>query len=241
MTEGETLLALAEVDLAILRATRELEELPEKRAILALRHRLAEIETLAEKARAYASSVERHLGQATDEMELLEAKIETERVKVVSGSVTNPKELQNLTREIDALLRKKSSLENETLSLMEKSETASAQLAKIEATLAEGREKESALVDRFRQKGGHLQTEIERLRGERAKLAAALSQPLLARYEALREAKHGIGAGVLKGDICGACRTELPAERAQAIQMGPEIAECPNCRRILVVLRGTGS
>lgn len=241
MTEGEALIALAEHDLAILRASKELDELPEKRAIIALRRRLAEIEALAEKARAYCSGIERKLAQASDEMETLEAKIEAERVKVVSGTITNPKELQNLAREIDALLRKKSSLENEILGLMEKSESGAAQLAKIEATLSEGREKESALVERFKQKGGHLQTEIERLKGERAALAARVSEPLLARYESLRAAKHGIGAGVLNGEICGACRTELPAERAQAIQAGPEIAECPNCRRILVVLRGRES
>lgn len=237
MTEGEALIALAEEDLAIARAERELDELPEKQAILALRHRLEEIEQIRERARAYCAKADHLVAAATDETAMLTAKIEAEQAKVLSGRVSNPKEVQNITREIDGLVRKKHSLENETLSLMEKAEAGAAQLAKVEHTLEEGRAKEAALIERFKEKGGALQTQIGRLKAERARTAASLSEARLSRYESLRASKHGIAVGALEADMCSACRMALPAERAQAIQAGPEVAECPNCHRILVVTR----
>ena len=237
MTEGEALVALAEADLAIARAEKELDELPEKHAIIALRHRLEEIEQVLQKACAYCAKADQLVGDATDETATLTAKIEAEQAKVLSGQITNPKEVQNITREIDALLRKKSALENETLALMEKAETGAAQLAKVEHTLEAGRTKEAQLIARYKTKGSALQTQIGRLKLERATIAAQVSAARLARYDSLRATKHGIAVGELEGDMCTACRMALPAERAQAVQAGPEIAECPNCHRLLVVIR----
>ena len=241
MTEGEALVALAEADLAIARAEKALDELPEKEAILALRHRLGEIEAVHEKALAYCAKADHLVAAATDETAMLTDKIEAEQSKVLSGRVSNPKEVQNITREIDALVRKKNSLENQTIALMEKAEAGAAQVAKVERALEEGRAKEAELIARYKEKGGALQTEIVRLKAERDLTASHITQEHLAHYEALRTSKHGIGVGVLEGDMCSACRMALPAERAQAIQAGPEIAECPNCRRILIVSRSASA
>ena len=241
MTEGEALIALAELDLAVGRAQKELDELPEKQAILSLRHRLQEIEQVLEKARAYCAKAEHLVSAATDETALLTDKIDAEQAKVLSGQVNNPKEVQNITREIDALVRKKRSLENETIAFMEKAESGAAQLAKVERTLEEGRAKEADLIAHYKKKGGALQTELGRLKAERDLAAGALTPERLSRYEALRAAKHGIAVGVLEADLCSACRTALPAERAQAIQAGPEVALCPNCHRILIVNRSSSA
>jgi hypothetical protein len=238
MTDAEALIALGELDLAIARLERSLDELPEKRAILQLRHRLAEIEAVHAKADAYCECVGWMIARSTDETAAVTEKMDSEQAKILSGEITNPKELQNITREMDALGRKKSSLESETLALMEKAESAREQQAKIESTLEEGREKECELVERFKTKGGNLQTEIERLRARRHKLVATMDAALVERYERVRAAKHGIAVGVLEDGVCSACRTELPAGRAQELGDGPPIGECPNCRRILVVRRG---
>lgn len=237
MSEGETLLMLVEHDLAISRAEKLLEELPEKRAVLRFRKRLREIESVLAKAEAYCRKTEALISKSNDEAALVQAKIDSEQAKVLSGDVTNPKELQNLTRELDALKRKKDAIEHGELALMEKAEAGSAQISKIRETLEDGAAKERTLIEEFKVAGGKLQTEIMRHKEARASAAASLPAELLRRYESLREAKHGIAAGELKGDLCTACRTSIPAQEAQAIQAGPEIAECPNCRRMLVVGR----
>jgi len=235
MSEGEALVALMEQDLAIARSEKSLDELPEKRAVLQLRKRLREIETVRDRARAYCHKTETLIARSNDEAAAVQNKLDAEQAKVLSGAVTNPKELQNLTRELGALKRKIDAIEFEELRIMEKAEAGAEQLAKVEAALAEGVAKEAALIEEFKIKGGQLQTEIGRMKEARAKFAAELPPARLAKYEALRESKHGIAVGILKGDLCSACRTQIPAHEAQAIQAGPEIAECPNCKRMLVV------
>jgi len=237
MAESDTLIALMEQDLAIARAGKTLEELPEKMAILKLRHRLKEITAMREKAEAQCRQGDALVKRAEDDAEGIQSKIDSEQRKVLSGEVSNSKELQGLTRELDALKRKKDVVEREQLDLMEKAEEGRAQLARIEAALDDGARREAELIRAFKKRGGDLQSEIARMKESRATLAAELPSALLARYEKAREAKHGIAVGVFDGAMCSACRTQIPAGEAQAISAGPEIAECPNCRRILIVRR----
>lgn len=237
MTEGEALVALMEQDRALDRALKTLDELPEKEAILKLRRRLKEIEGVADKAAAYLKTANAMVARAADEVATVQAKIESEQAKVTAGEVRDPKELQHLTREIDALVRRKEALEHQQLGLMEKAEAGEAQVARIEATLEEGRSKERSLIEAFRAHGGELQTEIARLKAGRSAISAQLEGRVLARYEALREAKRGVAVGILQGSLCSACRTEMPAGNRQALEAGPEVGECPNCRRMIVVYR----
>ena len=236
MTEGEALLALQEQDLAITRAEKSLDQLPEKMAVLQLRKRLKEIEAVRDKAAAYCRKADALVAKSNDEASSVQDKIDTEQAKVLSGKISNPKELQNLTRELDSLKRRKDAIEHVELGLMEKAEMGVAQLAKVEAALAEGSAREAVLLDAFKVKGGQLTTRIAAMRRERAKMADAVPPPLLERYESVRAAKHGIAVGRLAGDLCSACRTQIPAGKAQALQGGPQVAECPNCRRILVIM-----
>ncbi len=237
MSDGDTLVALMEQDLEIARSEKALDELPEKRAVLQLRKRLREIQAVRDKAQGYCHKLDTMITHSNDDATSIQTKIDTEQAKVLSGTVTNPKELQNLTRELDALKRRKDAVEFEELGLMEKAEAGKEQLEKVEAALAEGAAREAGLIEAFKAKGGELQTRIGRMREDREKLAKTLPADLRARYESLRESKHGIAVGILKGELCTACRTQIPSHEAQALHAGPEVAECPNCKRVLVVGR----
>lgn len=235
MSDGDALLALQEQDLAISRAEKALDELPEKLAVLQLRKRLKDIEAVRDKAQAYCRKANALVTKSNDEASSIQSKIDAEQAKVLSGEITNPKELQNLTRELAALQRRKDAVEFEELKLMEKAEAGEAQLAKVEAALAEGVAKEAQLIEEYKAKGGELNHEIASLRKRREALASGVDASLLARYESLRSSKHGIAVGEMTGELCTACRTQIPAGRAQELRTGPELAECPNCYRILVV------
>ncbi len=236
MDQPTALVALSDKDLEITRATKRLDELPEKHAILELRHKLREVEGLAEKAAQYVGGLEAAIRRAEDEAAMISAKIVAEQAKVDSGAIDNHKELQGLSREIDSLSRQKDKKENEVLAVMEKLEAGKAQAEKIAETIAKGRVKEQQLIARFQEVGSELQRDIDRMQRERISLAGALDPALLARYEALRASKHGLAVGVLQGSMCGACRIDLPAGRIQALNEGDPIGECPSCHRLLVVL-----
>jgi predicted nucleic acid-binding Zn-ribbon protein len=238
MDPARGLLSLSEQDLGIVRAEKRLDEIPEKRAILELRKRIREFEAVRAKAEAYVNEARHAVKRDEDEAAGLDAKIESEQAKILSGSITNPKELQNLTRELDALKRRKDKLDNTTISVMEKVETGEGQVARIDEAIGLAHSKEEQLIAAFQEKGGTLQREIASMKAKRDALSAALPAELVARYEQQRTTKHGIGVGMLQGDTCSACRVQLPSERTQALEAGPDIGVCPNCKRLLIVRTG---
>ncbi len=235
MDVTEVLVRLQEADTAEARARRRLEEMPEKQAILALRRKIEEAQTVKSKVEAYLGQVERALSRQEDDVAQLNEKIEAEGAKVLSGKITNPKELQNISRELDSLKRRRETLENQAFTLMEKQEAGREQASKVETALAELAEREAKLVEEFKQIGGSLQSEINSRERRRKELAGMLTDELLRRYEALCQSKSGIAVGVLEGGQCTACRFELPAESVKTLKGGADLATCPTCKRILVI------
>lgn len=235
MEPVDTLLRLQEADLEIARENKQLDELPEKQSLLALRKRVKEIQAVGQKADGYISAVEREISKNEDEVATLDDKIEEEQHRIMSGEVTNPKELQAITRELDALKRRKDRLENEELALMEKHENGKAQRAKVDAALAEAKAKDEKLVVAYRAKGGALQANIAKLDEQRAQLRGALPQDLVERYDTVRDSKGGVALGVLRDRVCDACRVEIPVDKVEKLKAGPDVSTCPNCRRILIV------
>lgn len=239
MHHARILLDLQTHDLEIRRAEKALDELPEKRAILELRHKAEDVRTLRAKAETLAHRHERAITATSDEIASVEGKIAHVQAVLDAGDVSNPKEVHNLAREMDALKRRKDKLENETLQTMERLEKARGQVATIESALEQLDQREAALIETFRAKGGDLQGRLERQRAERESLSALLDQDLRERYESARAAKGGVGAARLENSMCTACRVDLPRERVRELLSGPDIGVCPSCKRLLVV-RGLG-
>jgi predicted nucleic acid-binding Zn-ribbon protein len=235
MDQAQALLELQEHDLEISRAEKRLEDLPEKVRILELRRKLADVGKLRDKANEACGKLTREIARLEDAIAVTTAKMADEQDKLLSGAIKNHKEVANISTEVDLLRRKKEGFEDELLALIQKRETFQLQVNKIEEALAKGREDEKRLVERFQKAGGDILGEIEKLKKERTKLAKAVDASMLARYEKIRESRHGIAAGRLEGQMCGCCRTTLPAAALQSLKQPGTVGECPNCRRIIVV------
>lgn len=235
MDPASALLALQASDLEIHRMEKLLEELPEKRGILEARHKAEDVRQIEAKATELVSRLERSISANNDEAEGVRGKIAEVQALLDSGSVTNPKEVHNLSREMDALRRRIDKIDNDTIKLMEKLEHARGQAAKIETALEQLARREQDLIASYQQKGGEIQQAREEERSRRADIAQALESALLERYEGIRATKGGIGASRLDDSRCSACRVELPIERVSELRSGPDIGVCPSCRRLLVV------
>lgn len=240
MDVAGALLQLQETDLAIMRATKRLDEMPEKRAILEVRAKRREITALRAKAEGLRARLERDVARSEDECSQISEKILAEQFKIMSGDITNPKELQHITREMDALKRRRDKIEVDEVALMERVEKAAGQVGKVDQALAQLDKKEVDFTGRFKDKGGQLQSDIERMKGEREQIAASLPADILTRYEKVRLAKQGVAVGRLDKDACSACHMELPMERVQELRAGPVVGSCPACRRMLVIMVDEG-
>lgn len=235
MDPAHALIELQEKDLALLRLNRQLDEMPEKRAILAARTRLAEIRALKTRSEAAARAIDADVKRAEDEIQTVSASLEAEQAKLLSGAVTNPKELQAISRELDAFKRRVDRLEQELMTRLQKREDANAQAGRIHAAIIAGEAVEAQLTVKFKEHGGELLSAIDAEKHEREALLEAIPQELRDLYESVRESRHGIGVGTLEGSMCSACRVTLPAGKVDALLHGPDVGVCPNCQRLLIV------
>lgn len=236
MNEPQALLELQGIDVEVLRANKRLDSLPEKTAILEVRAKAREVAEMGEKAGMLVRKLEAELKARQDEISTLNEKLSAEQTKIME--TTDHRAVQSITREMDGFRRRVDKLEMESLQYMERIDKARAQAGKIDEAKASLAQKEAGLIARFRAVGGELQKEIAALEAKRAKAAGSVSADVLARYEAARGSKGGIGVGRLEGDSCTACRMSLPAERLKELTSGPDIGTCPQCRRPIVVRGG---
>jgi hypothetical protein len=235
MEMARALLDLQEHDLEILRLNKQLDEMPEKRAILAARAKIADITKLKARTDAVVHHFEAAAKVLEDTISQVRSKMDAEQAKFVSGEITNSKELQSVSKELDALRRRVEQLEAEELAEMEKREGGLAQAAKIDAALTEGAKREAELTDRFKARGSDILAHIKAEKMAREALVPLLSDDVRERYEMLRERSHGTAVGLLSDGMCTACRVTLPSTKVLALEAGPDLGTCPSCGRILVV------
>lgn len=155
---------------------------------------------------------------------------------MLSGKVSNPKELSSLQAEIESLKRRRSSIEEDLLEVMVQRESATATVDKLEAErgqVAAERDELTATVERLT---ADIDAELKEHAAKREEAAALVPDDLKAMYEKIRATKGGVGAAALVGGTCQGCHTKLPAVEAERIRKEKGLQRCDNCRRILVIV-----
>jgi uncharacterized protein len=231
----QRLLDLQAEDTAIKRLEDRRASLPEARRLAEVNENLAELEADLQIANRQNADVAREQERLEGEIELLDQKVAREEQRMYSGNVANPKELSSLQAEVESLKRKKSSMEDELLDVMERKE----QIGETAQTLGAEREeaaRESAeLTAKVEGLIGEIDSELKVHESERVEIASTIPDDLLALYDKLRETKNGVGAAALENGTCQGCHTKLPAKEVERVKTEGGLQRCDNCRRILVV------
>ena len=169
---------------------------------------------------------------AEAEVNGLKIKIEQAESSLYGGSVKNPKELQDLQKDIVSLKKHLVTLEERELEAMLVSESAGAELEKgktdlelIQARLGNEHKK---LID----EKNELTKQLESLGQEREASLAPIDVSLLASYEELRKQKRGVAVAEVEDGACASCGTTLNAALQQNAR-SQKLAYCPSCGRIL--------
>jgi hypothetical protein len=152
----------------------------------------------------------------------------------------NAKQVTELQHELQTLQRRQSSLEDSLLEVMERREQLQGEQAR-ELAAIDALQSDLAAVQQARDNVVAEMEQARRGREERrAELVAGLDAELVSIYERQRAA-GGVGAGVLQGRRCGACRIELDRGELARISAAPddEVLRCPECRAILLRVKGS--
>lgn len=226
------LLALANLDLEITKAKNSLAVLAAAEAFSALRAEQRNAAAALIEARNSLDSVELELTRAEADLNLVEQRIEKDKVRI--NQTSSAKDAQGIQSELDTLAKRKSELEDLELAILERKEQNE---AAYKTVLAD----KQIIDEELASKEAANEAEIMKLRSgldlstnQRNQQAARIDVELIELYA--KKASRGVAVGRLLGRECGACRMTIGATALVEISNQPrdEIATCPDCQAILI-------
>ena len=233
MSETQILLELQDRDTQIMRAKRELDELPELKAIMECRAKRKEVKGKQDQVVELTDDVEGKLAKLQAEEERVIGKINALQEKL--DSTSDYRATSSITRDMEGQVKRQKSIAVELDELLERQIKIDKLADQVAQALAKIDHAEAHHTEHFKQKGGAIRERIAKLEAERTALNGQLDDALAQRYEALRAEKKGMAVSRLEGDHCTACRSIILEGELAKLSKGPDLAECPNCHRMMVV------
>jgi uncharacterized protein len=161
----------------------------------------------------------------------LSSKMTAARESLYSGRVRNPKELQNLQHELEIFKARCDPMEERDLGLMEKIETAYADITRRTAELAVAeatwQNEQTALTSEIEA----LKQELTKLRAKHEQFLPTLPVSELKLFVQTKQIRGQAIARVAQG-TCGKCRLNLSSADTQRVR-GGQIVSCSSCGRLL--------
>lgn len=170
------------------------------------------------------------------DVEVVRARRTRDRERMDAGLVTNPKDLERMSGELESLERRIATLEDEELEVMERLEAAQSMLSSLNDQVAAAEGRIAELVAERDRKVAEIDAQVVDVEAQRGPSVEGLPADLLGLYEKLRASKGGVGAAALRLRRCGGCQLGIDAAELAAIKAAPadDVVRCEECSRILV-------
>lgn len=225
------LLALQEVELDIFKAEHGLEDIPAQ---------LAELDSIMAAREAALNAIDHDLAELDDRKAPLEEELKENQIILTAADdrikkIKTNKEFLALQREIDVARKRKNTLEDQILTLMEKRDR---QLKERE-TILKGFEADKAVLDEKKAALTSQSAELASvIAGDRSRidaLRATVERGLLSRYDRIKSNRKGIAVVACLDGICHGCHMRIPPQVFNELVRGDKLINCPTCQRILYV------
>lgn len=192
---------------------------------------------VAEFEAAEAAYKSQHKDLTDTELELKsieEKKLKYEK-RLFEGTIFNPKELENVRKEVEMLGHQRATMDDTILAMWDTVEVAKKRMEEIRALIGRAEEKVAAKKAEYAAQFAALEAEYKQLATRRKQLAGEADQPLLQRYEKARDRFDGVGLSLVRETQCTACGTNLPVSTMDGLRAGTTLITCDSCARILVL------
>lgn len=176
---------------------------------------------------------ERLLKLSEQEVEKQRIKIQQTEASLYGGLVHNPKELQDLQKDVASLKKHLETLEERELEAMEAAENAEKELKNAQAGLENVKASKGVQFQSLTGESSGLNRDLERVSSERLAVVQDLTTPVLHSYEQLRKQRRGLAVTTLSDGACAACGTTLTPSQQQSARSSSQLFYCPSCGRIL--------
>jgi predicted nucleic acid-binding Zn-ribbon protein len=160
-------------------------------------------------------------------------KLQQTEASLYGGLVHNPKELQDLQKDVVSLKKHLETLEERELEAMEAIENTENELKNAQAELERVKASKGEQFRNLTEESTILNRDIERYSSERLAVMTDLTSPALSSYEQIRKLRRGLAVTNLSDGSCAACGTTLTASQQQSARSSGQLFYCPGCGRIL--------
>ncbi|MFC7341966.1 zinc ribbon domain-containing protein [Saccharopolyspora griseoalba] len=227
------LLDLAEADAELNRVAHRRRTLPEleqigeaERDVQAKRDELVVAQTSF-------SDLDREVRRLENEVDQVRKREQRDRELMAAGGPA--KQQEELEHELQTLARRQGVLEDEQLEIMEQREALETNVTKSREAVTEAEQRLEELQARRDEALAEFDVAEQRHREDRERIVGSVPADLIKIYERVRE-QRGVGAGLLQGSRCGACRIELDRSALNEVReaASDDVVRCEECGAILV-------
>lgn len=208
--------------------------------------RLGEIEAeladdhAVQAALAKAEAAEQDLQEAEKALRLAEQAVQDQDYKIkqsqnrlYSGSVTNPKELEDIQNEVEALKRYREVLEERLLEAMLVVDDAEERYDQAQDQLEHARAQRSQKEAKLKGEKAQIEKHAAQLEEQRKNQIAGISEADLETYKKIRLKRGGVAVAKVDNQGCSACGATLGTAAYQAARSPSQLTFCDTCGRIL--------
>lgn len=190
--------------------------------------RRALVEVEAELGKVHARQAEQEQTQKRCADRLTQAE-----KKLYSGNVHNPKELQDAERDVQQLRRQHSQAEDALLEVMLRLDAVTTEVTQRRADVARLSSDWDARQKQLHAEQGQLREKLAIEQRRQTAARRAVPPALLPVYDSLRARKGGRAIAALDGEMCSACRVDVPNTKIEPARASDELVYCGNCGRVL--------
>lgn len=191
-------------------------------------------------AMEHCAAAESRYKDAEHALQASEAEVEKQRIKIeqaeaslYGGQVHNPKELQDLQKDIASLKRHLATLEERELEAMLSIENIEKELQVAKTSLERVQSNLKEQNQDLSRESETLRKELERLNSEHQAVVTDIAMQARNIYEQLRKQKRGIAVTTVADSSCEACGTTITPSQKQSARSANQLFHCPTCGRIL--------
>lgn len=230
MNRAHNLFRLQQIDLEIDKNEARLAEITK---ILGDDSELNRAVDAREKAETKLADTRASLQSAEGLVSTQRFKIEQNEKTLYSGTVQNPRELQDLQMEFESLNRYLATLEDRLLDAMVAHEDAESQFnsALSQLELIQIR-REHEHEDLHKEQSQTMNDQL-RLGNDREAALTTIPADDLALYDRLRKKQSGLAIALLEGSNCSLCGLATGSSIQQTIRGATDLVQCKQCNRIL--------
>lgn len=225
----ERLIALQKLDSAAHDAEKRLADEPE---------RLKAIDTRLEAARGLVAQTKERLKTNQEARRAIEKDVamhqgRLSKFREQGMAVKTNQEYHAIQHEISFAQTEIKGLEDKILELMMEGDEVTAAIKSAEAALAAEQKATDAEKKILSAEQIEMQAAIERLKGERATVVAALNPGVLSTFEMVSRRRNGVAVAEARDGICTICHVRLRPQVFNTVLRNNQIVQCDSCLRIL--------